>query len=222
MTRFTVFLGAAALALTTGAASAATFDFTGPLFPLGGTNLGTDEVFNDVSNSYSVTATAINTQQPPAPQVNQNGAGLGVNTGTFDINQLDNIFDDEALVFDFGRDAEMSSITLSLASATDDYRIYGTNDGSVVNCTSGGVGCLTGVSSLLASGQGVGIEGTVNVGLSGTYRYLIATTANGFFDVDGYRVAGLDVAPVPLPAAGWLMIAGLGGLAAARRRRAKA
>ena len=41
--------------------------------------------------------------------------------------------------------------------------------------------------------------------------------------VNGIKHQNLvSVAPVPLPAAGWLMIAGVGGLAALRRRKAKA
>lgn len=35
----------------------------------------------------------------------------------------------------------------------------------------------------------------------------------------GFDVAGVQVQPVPLPAAGWLMLAGFGGLAALRRRK---
>lgn len=50
---------------------------------------------------------------------------------------------------------------------------------------------------------------------------------NVFFGDSGAGVDGdlddlgirIDVAPIPLPAAGWLMIAGLGGLAALRRKR---
>lgn len=213
-------LTAAALVLALGAssASAATFDFTGPLLPLGGTDLGNSASFNDTTATYSLTATALNTAISPLPDVNQNVAGLGVKSGTLDIGQLDNIGLNEALVFDFGTSASLTSITLSLASSFDDYRIFGSNDGSVASCNT--AACVNGVSSLLASGQGVGIEGTVNVGLSGTYRYLIASTKDSApFRADGYRVAGLDVAPVPLPAAGLMLVAGLGGLAAARRRR---
>jgi hypothetical protein len=36
---------------------------------------------------------------------------------------------------------------------------------------------------------------------------------------DGFGIDGIQVGVVPLPAAGWLMIAGLGGLAALRRRK---
>jgi hypothetical protein len=37
---------------------------------------------------------------------------------------------------------------------------------------------------------------------------------------DQIRVSGLTVAPIPLPAAGWLLLAGVGGLVAMRRKKA--
>ncbi|WP_233252608.1 VPLPA-CTERM sorting domain-containing protein [Maritimibacter sp. 55A14] len=42
------------------------------------------------------------------------------------------------------------------------------------------------------------------------------------FAIDNFTVSGDVPAPVPLPAAGWLMLAGIGGLAAAGRRRRRA
>lgn len=66
---------------------------------------------------------------------------------------------------------------------------------------------------------------TTNSGLSlsnlaaGTYRMHIGGSADG--SVGGIYNAAVAVAPVPLPAAGWLMLSGLVGLGAfARRRRA--
>lgn len=61
----------------------------------------------------------------------------------------------------------------------------------------------------------------------------LATTLAAAFSNDGLlalegarfgvaRVTNLEVAPVPLPAAGWLLLAGVGGLALMRRRRAQA
>jgi hypothetical protein len=39
---------------------------------------------------------------------------------------------------------------------------------------------------------------------------------------NAFEFANLEVAPVPLPAAGWMLLAGLGGLGAVARRRRKA
>lgn len=61
----------------------------------------------------------------------------------------------------------------------------------------------------------------VEIGLSGSYDFLLLVDSSGTsgsvggFDVDSVR-AGL--APMPLPAAGWFLIAGIGGLVAIRRR----
>jgi len=49
-----------------------------------------------------------------------------------------------------------------------------------------------------------------------TFSVLDSNDAYGFADA---ALAGVEVAPVPVPAAGALMVAGLGGLAALRRRK---
>ena len=182
---------AAPMCLAASIASAATFNFSGPS---GG--LGQSQSFFDTLATTSLTATAINTEQPPSPSLTQNSNGLGVRSGLFDSGQIDNIGDDEAVVFDFGGQAIWSSISLTVASFFDDYRIYGSNDNSVLSCTTGGLSCLTSVSSLLASGNGIGLGGSVSVALSGNpFQYLIATTPGG--SGDGYRISGLNVTAVP-------------------------
>jgi len=195
-------------------AAPVTWDFTGS-----GGNLGVDEVFT--SGASSLTATAINSETPPSPQLNQTSSGLGVNLGFFDNNELDNTFNDEAIVFDFGSLYSVSSIGISSAGPgffpEDDFEIYGTNDASVLGCTTGGLTCLTGVSTLLLSDSGNGV-----FGLSGIFRYIIATVPGGFLVFgDDYRVSSLTAMAVPVPAALPLFATGLAvlGFAAHRRRR---
>ncbi len=149
---------AAAGAAMMGGANAATFYLGG-----NGGDLGKDQVFTD--GSASVTAIAINTEEPDAPVLHQNVFGLGVYSGESDDgilsggNQVDNIGDDEAIVLDFGAAATLESITLSVASSWDDIRIYGSNNAAVAAITSGGLSSITSISTLLASTTGTGIEG---------------------------------------------------------------
>ncbi|GAB4520252.1 MAG: hypothetical protein Kow00133_06630 [Amphiplicatus sp.] len=204
---------ALSVALMGASAQAATFTFAG----FGG-NLGQTAVFTD--GAHAVTAIAINTEQPPVPSLHQGIFGLGVNLGHLDSNQIDNVGDDEAIVFDFGKIVNFESITLSLSSFWEDYQIWGTNDGSVAACTAGGLGCLTSVSSLIASGVGSGLEGFVTVSLMGNaFRYLIATVPGG--SGDGYKVKSLTVSEVPVPGALVLLLTGLAGLGFAGRRSAR-
>lgn len=206
---------AAAASVMFGGAQAATFYFGGA-----GGDLGKSETF--FSGPDSVTAIAINTEEPEAPVLDQNIFGLGVSTGRGDSSQLDNVGDDEAIVFDFGAIAQFDSITLSLAGFYDDIRIYGSNNAAVAAITSGGLTAITSISTLLASASGSGIEGFATIDLSGiasAYRYLIATIPGG--SGDGFRVKYIsaEISDVPVPAALPLLLSGLAGLGFASRRR---
>jgi hypothetical protein len=53
------------------------------------------------------------------------------------------------------------------------------------------------------------------------FTYISSTvfTGSGETDVDDTTPGGSDGAEIPLPAAGWMMLAGIGALAMRRRRR---
>lgn len=128
--------------------------------------------------------------------------------------QINNIGDDEAIVFDFGKVAEFKSITIAETALLEDrYEIYGANV-DLTGVTSGGLGSLTGIGSvLLASGQTS--EDPFVIALTGAYRYMIATVPGG--RGDGYRVTSISVVAAPI---GLLLIASAFGLACLVRRRA--
>lgn len=70
-------------------------------------------------------------------------------------------------------------------------------------------------------------DGNGSVYASQAFSYIrLVDVSQSYFDVtqsfDGYDVDSVGVAPVPLPAAGVLLLAGLGGFAALRRRKTAA
>lgn len=111
----------------------------------------------------------------------------------------------------------------------------------LVDGTTNFYGCDTATAALTASCTGVNAsfgqpdhwQGAVFSGLAaGTYQFtwipaasptqewsIINQNMNGQFTISGTVI---NPGQVPLPAAGWAMIAGLGGLAALRRRKKKA
>lgn len=212
---------AAAGAAMMGGADAATFYLGG-----NGGDLGKDQIFT--GGSATVTAIAINTEEPDAPVLHQNIFGLGVYSGESDDgifsggNQIDNVGDDEAVVFDFGAAALLESITLSLAGGYDDIVLYGSNNAAVTAITSGGLSAISSLSTLLTTASGNGLEGFATIDLTGiatAYRYLIATIPGG--SGDGFRVkyVSATVSEVPVPAALPLLLSGLAGLGFASRRK---
>jgi hypothetical protein len=87
---------------------------------------------------------------------------------------------------------------------------------------------LTGGTSEKLGEAGTRIYGKYDIPSDESTRWWFATEQFGVgaFDhddswkLDTVKVKYEEMAPVPLPAAGWLLIAGLGGLAALRRKRA--
>lgn len=83
---------------------------------------------------------------------------------------------------------------------------------------------VTGNAELRATSNGLGVRSTFFGSGSYLFNTPIRATAFGIGaerDTDAFRVSSLHVAAVPLPAAGWMLLAGFGGLATLRRRAKK-
>lgn len=192
----------ATLTFSAGAASAVTFDFTTGSNP-----------FVDSETGITATVTAQrNCFGWRDANVTQNGQGLGVGAervlgnclAFFDSPRFDG-FVDERMDFAFSESVYLKSISFNNFGSRDRYRVYvGDGEGGITQLTGGGNGQANTNPYLFDFG--------------GKTDFLrIQVTANSA----AFRVAGID-AQVPLPAAGWMLLAGVGGLFAARRRKTRA
>lgn len=135
------------------------------------------------------------------------GNGVGLHAGGRDSHWVDGYYD-EYLLLTFSEEVDLTTAAFAYGDGGDDWRVLAGNFHGYSAVDSG---------TLAGSGYGssvftAGIDSDVTA-----TQFLIGTTGN--HSEWKLRGVSVEVAPVPLPASGLLLLAGLGGVAAVRRRR---
>ena len=202
------FLGsAAALALMACAASAATveFDFSG-----GTGDQAASLDFNAGGLGLNVTALTYEDDydQVGSGLVGHWSTGLGAKNWGYDSHQVDGFKNwNDMIVFAFDKAVHLLNVTFSYVDHNDDFQLFTFDAGEYV---------LEGSADI----PGYGSTGT-------TYEFqqswfgetfgIGAYGKNDNFKISALTVKYDDTTPIPLPAAAWTLIAGLGALAGMRR-----
>ena len=193
MNGFKIMVAALALAASTGLASAASyrFDHSGP-------SVATLE-----RDGMSITARAADLHGPA--KVAQTAKGLGV-VGRHDSQpgQIDSFFGGESLRVDFAREVRLERFTLGRFGwnlfGGDDFDLY------LDDARAGSFDLSHGASFEIG-------EMVRSFTIAARWDF-----AEDGLSADAFTLRSVDVAPVPVPAAGALLLAGLGALGWARRR----
>lgn len=219
---------AAALSLGAGAAGAATvtYDFTAA-------SSGTQTML-----SYTVDGITLQVTTTGGNGKVQTWAGHGLGAPTDSHHQVDSKGIPETVNFSFSKLVKLVTVTFSYVQVWDDFAL---SQGGAVLATLD-VTPSADVSGLTSEAASFGVGAVGKTSVVGKYR-LWENASNACYKTgmsyyssglpkyfhncySAFKITSLTVdytppppPPVPLPAAGWMLIAGLGGLAALRRRR---
>ncbi len=217
-------LGAALTAVTllAGAVSAATVSET---FYLGGTG-GNQTSHGFSSGDLNLTVTAFQHNQGVLGQqikVNRSGSGLGAKSRR-DQHLLDGRGQDEILLFDFGRKVTIEWIWFSHFDRFDDFEL-GAYSGTSLQSYQSDLPIFK-AECIGACNNRHNDIGYANLApaqrLMGRILGIGADHRSDQFKIKKIKVSYDDVAPVPLPASGLLLLAGLSGVGLMRRKKTKA
>jgi hypothetical protein len=163
--------------------------------------------------------------------------GFGPDTnfgGTFDFNDAIATLGGEFIESGTDPDDIVADIIAGITGSFATYSTVTVSDlgaglpgiGVTTVCTSADIGACAGANAVGAYDRSVDRTFTFDVTFTNLGLTSGSTTFTTFALVDGGGVAreidtfrAPDTAPIPLPAAGWMLLAGIGGLAAMRRRK---
>lgn len=183
-------------------AGAATIDFTS-------SGTGAGGAVGGGPLNYSTSAQATLLGFPVSASVTTTGNGLGIRSFLdTNGNQIDGspLTASETLTVSFSWAVNLVNFTLGLLDANDDFEIA-FNGGSFTHYNPGQSNPIAGQNNVTS----------FSIRASGT-----SLAQDGLLGNDDFTLKSANVAPVPLPAGGLLLLGAMGGLAALRRRKAAA